>query len=422
MIDKAKMLEAITAAQNLFIGGDDPRLVFDHLLQLLLELTGSEYGYIGEVLLTDEGKPYLKTHAITNIAWSDETRRFFEENAPSGLEFYRLDSLFGWVMVHEEVLISNAPSEDPRACGLPPGHPELHAFLGIPFFADGDLIGTAGISNREGGYDEALVEALAPFTATCANILLANRARVARRHQQALREEFVSVVSHELRTPMNSIRGALDLLRATPRLLEDPQVKPLLELGQRGCQRMMRLLDDLLDAQRIDARTLSLQMEEHDLMAIIERSVSDLQPVLDKAELAVEVRCPPGLRMVVDRDRLCQVLGNLINNSTQAHPEKGRIEVVGRDVGDAVELEVTDDGPGIPEDERATIFEKFRQLESPGESVQKTLGLGLYIVRGIVESHGGTIEVESEPGEGARFKMVFPKGWSSAQAETSPSD
>lgn len=165
------LLNAVTQAQSQFIEQAGPFVVFDHMLSDVLDITDSEYGFIGEVLCREEDAPYLKTYALTNIAWNDETRRFYEENAPRGLEFDNLGTLFGQVIATREVVISNEPGRDPRAGGLPSGHPPLRAFLGLPFFHGSDLVGMVGIANRPGGYDARMVEYLQPLLKTCANVI-----------------------------------------------------------------------------------------------------------------------------------------------------------------------------------------------------------------------------------------------------------
>jgi hypothetical protein len=142
------LLEAITKAHTEFVDLVEPTKLFDGLLELLLNITNSEYGFIGEILHSDEGRPYLKTFSITNIAWNKETRKFYEENAPQGMEFHNLKTLFGQVMVTRERIISNHPGTDPRRGGLPEGHPPLNAFLGLPVNSGGSMIGMAGIANR----------------------------------------------------------------------------------------------------------------------------------------------------------------------------------------------------------------------------------------------------------------------------------
>lgn len=176
----SKLLTAITKAQDQLLGVIEPDTLFDGLLQALLDLTDSEYGFVGETLRTESGDPYLKTHAITNIAWNEETRRFYEENAPNGLEFYNLKSLFGAVLTDEVPVIANSPATHPRRSGIPDGHPPLRAFLGLPLRSGGQMIGMAGVANRPNGYDEKLVQDLEPFLQTCSNAIFALRADTAR--------------------------------------------------------------------------------------------------------------------------------------------------------------------------------------------------------------------------------------------------
>lgn len=146
-----KLQDVISLAQAEFIQEDAQRSAFDSLLQGLLDLTNSEYGFIGEVCQRADGQPYLKTYAITNIAWNDETRAFYDAHAPQGMEFTNLNSLFGAAMLTGEPVIANAPSSDPRQCGLPEGHPALDAFLGVPVFHAGEMLAMFGMANRPGG-------------------------------------------------------------------------------------------------------------------------------------------------------------------------------------------------------------------------------------------------------------------------------
>lgn len=169
------LLNAINEAQSHFITDSEECILFDGLLKNLLSLTKSEYGFIGEILYNPTGEPYLKTKAITNIAWNDDTREFYKKNAPDGMEFTNTKTLFGQVMMTGKPVISNDPSKDGRRSGLPPGHPPLIYFLGLPFYHKKKLVGMAGIANRPGGYKEDLVEYLQPLLTTCANIIEAYR-------------------------------------------------------------------------------------------------------------------------------------------------------------------------------------------------------------------------------------------------------
>ena len=160
------LLETMQQAQSQFILTNDPSETFDRLLENLLSITQSEYGFIGEVLLTPEGKPYLKTQAITNIAWNQETRDLYERLAPN-LEFFNLNTLFGKVITTGQPVVANDPMNDPRRGGLPKGHPPMHAFLGLPFYRGDRLVGMVGIANRPEGYDAQLINYLQPLLATC---------------------------------------------------------------------------------------------------------------------------------------------------------------------------------------------------------------------------------------------------------------
>jgi PAS domain S-box-containing protein len=169
------LLNAINDAQSHFIADSEEWILFDGLLKNLLLLTKSEYGFIGEILYNPQGEPYLKTHAITNITWNYETREFYKKNASSGMEFYNIKTLFGQVMITGKHVIANNLTMDERRGGLPPDHPPLISFMGVPFYQGKKLVGMAGIANCPAGYKEDLVKYLKPLLTTCANIIEAYR-------------------------------------------------------------------------------------------------------------------------------------------------------------------------------------------------------------------------------------------------------
>ncbi len=193
------LLEAISRLQSRFIVDPNPRVVFDEILSELLSLTISEYGFIGEVIKIEENKPYLKTWAITNIAWSEKIRKFYDENAPKGMEFHNLGTLFGSVIKTGEPVIANDPANDPRSGGLPEGHPSLEAFMGIPLYRGETLLGMAGIANRPGGYDERLLKFIEPLISTTSQLIEAWRLR--RKHEEA---------EEALRESETQVRAVLD--------------------------------------------------------------------------------------------------------------------------------------------------------------------------------------------------------------------
>lgn len=167
------LLCAVGRLQSSYIsrGKIDATETFEDLLQLLLNFTGSEYGFMAEVLRDEQGQPYLKTHAITNISWNEEMLAFYQKHKATGLEFRNLKTLFGAALVTGETVISNSPATDPRRGGLPPGHPPMNSFLGVPIKQDGEMIAMVGVSNRPGGYDLALIEEIEPLLSTYATII-----------------------------------------------------------------------------------------------------------------------------------------------------------------------------------------------------------------------------------------------------------
>ena len=159
-----RMLEIIPKAQHLFLEVDDDKIAFEYILNEIIKLTESEYGFIAEVILdTETNLPFLRAQSITNIAWNDSILEFYNLNYAKGLEFRNLDTLFGRVLKYEEVIIANDVANDPRASGIPKGHPALNSFLGMPIKKKGKLIAMVGIANRKQGFSQELVDALDPI-------------------------------------------------------------------------------------------------------------------------------------------------------------------------------------------------------------------------------------------------------------------
>ena len=205
LLNSNKLLSVLTRAQNRYFFKPNPRQLFEELLNALLELTRSEYGFIGEILHDSNDQPYLKTFAVTNIAWNDTTRAFYEKYSNEGLEFRNLKTLFGSVITTEKPVISNDPANDPRRGGLPEGHPDLRAFLGLPFHAADVFLGMIGIANRPGGYDHSVIEFLTPYLATCASIIQAYRNDQRRR----IAEEQVVKSEHRIRSIVENVVDAI---------------------------------------------------------------------------------------------------------------------------------------------------------------------------------------------------------------------
>lgn len=183
------LTRAIHRAQNVFLTSDNERAAFELMLSDLLSLTGSQFGFIGEVLCREDQTPYLKIGAITNIAWSPETQALYQEVERRGMVFERLDNLLGQPMVTGEVIVSNELGSDPRRGGLPSGHPPINAYIGIPVFSGDKQIGLIGLANRMGGYQAKLAEELEPLMQTVGNLIERKRLyQEKREHQKSLEQ------------------------------------------------------------------------------------------------------------------------------------------------------------------------------------------------------------------------------------------
>lgn len=180
---------AIQRAQNVFLTNDNERAAFELMLADLLALTGSQFGLIGEVMRRESGRPYLRVGAITNIAWSPETQALFQQVERRGMLFERLDNLLGVALISGEVVLANNYPTDSRRGGLPPGHPPIDCYIGLPVYSGEELIGLVGLANREGGYQKKLAEELAPLLQTVGTLLERKQLYQERRDHQTSLEQ-----------------------------------------------------------------------------------------------------------------------------------------------------------------------------------------------------------------------------------------
>ena len=226
------------------------------------------------------------------------------------------------------------------------------------------------------------------------------------RRLSALRADFVSLVSHELRTPMAAVIGAARTLQQRWRELSPDQRESFLELIAGETNRLAELIGDVLDTSRIEAGTFSFRFQEVDLGQLVHDTVATAQVGQDEVRLRADV--PSALPEIRgDRDRLRQVLTNLIDNAIKYSPAGGEVEVHVYPENGRVLVDVRDNGPGIAKADQKLIFEKFGRVTGSGDTRPGT-GLGLFIARSIAEAHGGALEVQSAPEQGATFTLELP--------------
>jgi len=226
------------------------------------------------------------------------------------------------------------------------------------------------------------------------------------RRLSALRADFVSLVSHELRSPMAAVVGAARTLQERWRELTPEHRQSFLELIGSETSRLAGLIADVLDTSRIEAGTFSYAFSDVDLARLVEESVAAATVGQDEVRVRASVRRPmPSVRG--DRERLRQVLSNLIDNAVKYSSAGDDVEVSAAAEDGAVVVSVSDQGPGISREQQRLIFEKFGRAKVAGKAKPGT-GLGLFIARSIAEAHGGSLDVRSTPRRGATFRLSLP--------------
>ena len=231
---------------------------------------------------------------------------------------------------------------------------------------------------------------------------------------EQMKSDFVATVSHELRTPLTSIYGFAETLMRGDVEFAEPERKTFLSYIASESERLINIVDDLLSVARLETGTLRLNIEQLDVGAVAGEVVARVQEHAERWEFELDV---PSAGVIVDADRekLSQVLVNLVDNAVKFSPEGGRISISARRRPESVEVRISDQGVGIPRADQQRIFSKFYRAESTGPGVHGT-GLGLFLARGLLLAMGGKIWVESKEGQGSTFVLELPAAASGAVA------
>jgi signal transduction histidine kinase len=304
----------------------------------------------------------------------------------------------------------------------PPVYPEETELLGLglqsrvlaPLQVGPRAIGMLGLVRAEpyafAPAELELVSLLGRLVATAVQNIRAYEAERSTadelRRLSALRADFVSLVSHELRSPMAAVIGAARTLHGRWRELTPEQRESFLALINDETSRLARLIDDVLDTSRIEAGTFSFTFSDVDLGELLRDVVAAAELTQDEVQLTTEVGTLPPVRG--DRERLRQVIQNLVDNAVKYSSAGGRVHVSARTDNAHVLVDVVDEGPGIVPEDRELIFEKFGL--SSGGTTKPGSGLGLFIARSIAEAHGGTLGVQSVLERGSVFRLELPAG------------
>ncbi|HWH22085.1 MAG TPA: ATP-binding protein, partial [Allosphingosinicella sp.] len=274
------------------------------------------------------------------------------------------------------------------------------------------------IRRRDGSTIPAEV-ALSPMKLSGGTFLVAVVRDISRRKEvERLKNEFVSTVSHELRTPLTSIAGSLGLVSGGAAGQIPPAAERLIKIAHSNSERLVRLINDILDIEKIESGKMPLQQKPIPLRQFLENAVQANLAFAEQYDVRLElVGAPSGGCLLGDEDRLMQVVTNLLSNAVKFSPSGGTVGIEAVPRGEMYRISVSDEGPGIPEDFRDRIFGKFAQANASATREKGGTGLGLSIVREIVTRHGGQVSYETETGVGTRFHVDLPAAEAGAAVE-----
>jgi len=432
-ITERKRVEEHTLRQNAILAGM-ARIFRDALtvqteaelgrvcLAVAEEATRSRFGFICKL---NERTGLLDGVAISDPGW--EACRLEDQSGQKQVPIgFEIRGLYGSVVRDGRGFYTNAPASHPDNIGTPPGHPPLEAFLGVPLTQGGKTVGMLALGNREGGYGPHDLEgAEAVAAATVQAFLSKRREEALRAANESLTEadrrknEFIGMLSHELRNPLAPIRNSIYLLdRASPGSEQAVRAK---EVIRRQAEHLARLVDDLLDVTRISRGKIELQRARIDLCDVVRKSCDDHRTLFDGRDLGLRVEGSGPKWIEADATRVSQIVGNLLQNAAKFGRRGGAVTVSMDSANGQVELRVRDDGIGISPDLLPRLFEPFVQGDGSLARTKGGLGLGLALVKGLAELHGGSVRVRSEGnGRGAEFVVTLPLATQPREEPASP--
>ncbi len=442
------LLDKIAVVQSHFLKSDGPKIVYSCLMDGILELMQSEFGFIGETKYDEKGNMSLQTHATTTVGWEQETVQYFKQHP--GMTFTNMDSLMGRVLTTRKALICN-DVEFLQQLSLPGGHPAITSFLGIPLSVGGKIIGNICIANKRGRkaqYTEKDIEFLEPFAVTGCNLIQAYREvernrlfidtleekvnertiklatankeleTAKERVEQAsrLQLQHFACMSHEIRTPLNCIIGLSSLMLESE--LDTAQRDSMQMIVNSG-EVLLTVVNDVLDYSKLETGNVEIDIKKSSLQETLNSVVNAIETKATSRSLRINTHfgCTVPEYIYTDSRRLQQILYNLLGNAVKFSQEGGTVDLtvkierfvepntLGMNV---LRFSVKDYGQGIDENDFEQIFLPFRQASAETERVFGGTGLGLAVTSRLVKNLGGSISVRSELGKWAEFIVDFP--------------
>jgi PAS domain S-box-containing protein len=384
----------------------DRETVVQKVTDAATELTHAEFGaFFYNVNTAETGDAYML------YALSGASREAFAK-----FPHPRATAIFAPTFKGEPVVRLDDVTKDPRYGknhpyrGMPPGHLPVRSYLGVPVKGmKGNVLGGLFFGHSEAGMFTEQHERLAVGVASWASVALEN-ARLYAEAQEAnrVKDDFLAVLSHELRTPLNAIVGYSRLMRG--QMLPADQVERAIETLERNARWLTQIVDDVLDVSRIVSGKIRLDVQAVELASIVDNAIATVQPAADAKGVRLQSLIDPRIGPVSgDPDRLQQVVWNLLTNAVKFTPKGGRVQVRLERVNSHIEIIVSDTGMGITREFLPHVFERFRQADSGSTRKTGGLGLGLSIVRHLVEMHGGSVQAASEgEDKGSTFTVRLP--------------
>jgi PAS domain S-box-containing protein len=241
------------------------------------------------------------------------------------------------------------------------------------------------------------------------------------REVDRMKDEFVSIVSHELRTPLTSIRGSVQLVLDDAGSVPDPEHQNLLQIALNNCERLVRIINDILDVSKIESGNLTLRKKAVHVADLVRQSIDVVAGPARNANVKLDANVPANIRPVmVDPDRIVQALVNLLSNAVKFAPPDSTVMTTVTGSEHMITIVVADQGEGIAPENLNRLFRKFQQVDSSSSRRKGGTGLGLAITKALVEQHGGRIFVDSEVNKGTRFSIALPAATSEEAASIAP--
>jgi len=404
--EQARITEKLSEVGVTVAASLEPSAIAQKVIDAATTLARAELGaFFYNVRDTQSGEPRM-LYALSGVP----------KAAFANFPLPRATAVFAPTFYGEGVVRLDDVTKDPRYGknpphhGMPDGHPPVRSYLAVPVTAaSGEVLGGLIFGHSQPGVFSPQHEQIATGIAAWASVALENaRLYLEARDADRLKDEFLAVLSHELRTPLNAIVGYARLLRSG--VLSGEKAVRGLETLERNANALTQIVEDVLDVSRIVLGKIRLDVQPVELPLVVHNAVGTIQPAADAKAVRVQSIVDPQVGPVSgDPDRLQQVVWNLLSNAVKFTPKGGRVQVRVERVNSHIEIVVSDTGIGIRPSFLPFVFERFRQADASTTRTTGGLGLGLSIVRHIVEMHGGSVHVASEGlGKGATFRVELP--------------